>query len=153
MRPLHFFILIGAAFSIAGCTEVPTPGLLLTSLTTTQPLNPVSSKPGGPVITSVTAIIVSANRIIPEFHFIAPNGNAVMLHREIVASTSPTNNRNFNPTALIDVNAQAQKQGAIFSGGWGCGTDRYFTTVKAYMLDSDGNRSNEVQYTVHCNGG
>jgi len=96
---------------------------------------------------------VSANVIVPEFHFIAPNGNAILLHREIVASSSQTNNRNFNPSAPINVPAQAQKEGAVFSGGWGCGTEQYYTTVTAYILDTDGNRSNEVQYTVHCNGG
>ena len=41
----------------------------------------------------------------------------------------------------------------MFSGGWNCGTNPYYVTVKAWIMDADGDRSNDVQFTVHCNGG
>jgi hypothetical protein len=138
-------------------TTVPTETSTPPTLTAVQPANPVASKPGGPVIQSITAQIdpaplgVVPETIHPQFHFIAPNGNAVLLHREIVESSS--GNVNFNPSTAIDIPAEAQKTGAVFTGGWGCGTAQAHTTVRVYILDADGNKSNEVQYTVHCNGG
>jgi hypothetical protein len=138
-------------------TTVPMETTVPPTLTAVQPVNPVSSKPGGPVIGSITALVdparpgVVSESIHPQFHFVAPNGNAVLMHREIVESSS--GNGNFNPSSAIDVPAAAQKTGAVFTGGWGCGTAQSHTTVRAYILDADGNKSNEVQYTVHCNGG
>jgi hypothetical protein len=129
------------------------------ALTVEQPENPVSSKPGGPVITSMSVRLgpqignIATETIIPEFHFTAPGGNAVFLHREIVKSSSQNDNKNFNPTAPINIPAEAQKNGAVLTGGWGCGPTQYYTTVRAYIVASDGARSNSVQYTVHCNGG
>ena len=58
-----------------------------------------------------------------------------------------------NPVAPINAPPDAQKRGAVVSGGWRCGTAQYYATMKAYVMDADGNRSNEVQYTIHCNGG
>jgi hypothetical protein len=125
-------------------------------MTAIQPVNPVSSKPGGPIIQSISAQIptrgtVTANVIIPEFHFIAPNGNAVLIHREVVETSA--NHININPSAAINIPADAQKKGAVFGGGWNCNINPYFVTLRAWIMDSDGNRSNEVQYTIHCNGG
>jgi len=140
-------------------TQVPTSSGTPPTLTAIQPVNPVASNSGGPVITAITAHLPPqtgagiVNMIVPEFHFTAPNGNAVLLHLEILESTSQTDNRNFNPTAPINIPADAQKRGAVLSGGWGCGTAQFHTTVRAYIMDADGNRSNAVQYTVHCNGG
>ncbi|MBA2587340.1 MAG: hypothetical protein H0U98_01820 [Alphaproteobacteria bacterium] len=96
------------------------------TITAIQPVHPVASKPGGPVIESVSAHIpdmgalIKANRIAPEFHFIAPNGNAVLLHRELV--TTSANHLTLNPSEAINIPADAQKQGAVFSGGWNCNT-------------------------------
>jgi len=94
---------------------------------------------------------VTTETIIPEFHFVAPNGNAVLLHREIV--NTDANNRKVNPSEAINIPADAQKTGAIVTGGWTCMAAQYYVTMKAYILATDGGRSNTVQYTVHCNGG
>ena len=121
-----------------------------------QPTDPVSSKPGGPVITGMTArlgvqIGNATNQIIPDFHFIAPNGNAVLLHREMVETNA--NNVHVNPSAPINIPADAQKHGAIISGGWSCNLGQYYVKMRAFIMDADGNRSNEIRYTIHCNGG
>ena len=151
------FLLCGSAgAALAQETQVPVTSSAPPTMTAIQPVNPVSSKPGGPVIQSITAQIptrgaVTANVIIPEFHFVAPNGNAVLIHREMVETSA--NNINVNPSAAINIPAEAQKRGAIFGGGWNCNANPYYVTLKAWIMDSDGNRSNEVQYTIHCNGG
>jgi hypothetical protein len=149
--------LCGAGGTLAQTeTQVPVTSSAPPTMTAIQPVNPVSSKPGGPVIQSITAQIptrgaLAADVIIPEFHFIAPNGNAVLIHREMVETSA--NHVNINPSAVINIPADAQKKGAVVGGGWNCNTNPYYVTLRAWMMDADGNRSNEVQYTIHCNGG
>lgn len=137
-------------------TEVTVGNSKPPAMTAIQPVNPVSSKPGGPIIQSITAQIPSrgaftTNTIIPEFHFLAPNGNAVLIHREMVETSG--NNININPSSVINIPADAQKKGAVIGGGWNCSVRPYYITLRAWIMDSDGNRSNTVQYTIHCNGG
>ena len=51
------------------------------------------------------------------------------------------------------IEGEAQKRGAVISGGWTCGTQVYYVTLRAFVIDADGNRSNAITYTIHCNGG
>jgi hypothetical protein len=161
MRISASYILAGVLLSsgplAAAETQVIPQTNVVPTLTVEQPTNPVSSKPGGPLLVSIGARLgpqilnVTTELIIPDFHFIAPNGNAVLLHREVVETSA--NNININPSAPINVPADAQKRGAVISGGFNCNTGQYYVTMRAYIMDADGNRSNSVQYTVHCNGG
>jgi hypothetical protein len=158
MRFFSFFVLAGLLMSpaLAAETEVVPKSNPIPTLTVEQPTNPTASKPGGPVIVSLTARLGlqlgnATNQIIPDFHFIAPNGNAVLLHREVVETNA--NNIHINPAAPINIPADAQKQGAVISGGWTCNLGQYYVKMRAYIMDADGNRSNEIHYTVHCNGG
>ena len=132
------------------------------TLTVEQPTNPVASKSGGPILVSMSvrlgpapapALITNAvpQTIIPEFHFVAPNGNAVLLHRDLVETSS--NNFHLNPAIAINIPADAQKRGAVITGGLTCGQSPFYATMSAYIMDADGNRSNSVKYTLHCNGG
>jgi hypothetical protein len=150
-------LLLASAPSKAAETQlVPEPDKVPT-ITVEQPKNPVSTKPGGPVLLSMsvrlgpTVLNMPPKMIVPEFHFIAPGGNAVLLHRDMVETSA--NNLHFNPSSAINVPADAQKKGAIISGGWTCNQGQYYATVSAYVMDSDGTRSNPIKYTVHCNGG
>ena len=43
--------------------------------------------------------------------------------------------------------------GIVLAPAWTCNDSRYSVAVRAYIMVADGNRSNEVRYTVHCNGG
>ena len=160
MRKLALPTLAGLALSTAASaqteTPVPVTSSVPPSMTAIQPVNPTASKPGGPTIQSLTAQIptrgsITSNQIVPEFHFVAPNGNAVLIQRELVATSA--NNLHYNPSNPINIPADAQKKGAVFGGGWTCNDKPYYATMKAWIMDADGNRSNEVQYTIHCNGG
>ncbi len=60
------------------------------TLTAEQPVNPTGSKPDAPIFTSIsTRVNVPVPNgtvldFVPEFHYVAPNGNAIVLHCEIV---------------------------------------------------------------------
>jgi hypothetical protein len=153
-------ILLSSGPLVAAETQVTPEPTVSPTITVEQPTNPVSSKPGGPVLLSISvrlgpqiAIITPQppQMIIPEFHFIAPNGNAVLLHRDLVETSA--NDFHLNPATAINVPADAQKRGAVISGGLTCGQGQFYTTISAYIMDADGNRSNSVKYTLHCNGG
>jgi hypothetical protein len=161
MRTLASVIVAGVFLSsyplVAGETPVAPEPTVPPSLTVEQPANPTASAPGGPLLLSISDRLgpqfggSTTETIIPEFHFIAPNGNAVLLHRDLVETNA--NNFHLNPATPINVPADAQKRGAVIPGGWTCNAGQYYATVRAYILADDGSRSNSVQYTVHCNGG
>jgi len=114
--------------------------------------------PNAPVITDITArtkVILNNGTImdvIPDFHFIAPNGNAIVIHRQLIETSGAIAQTQLRDAA-INIPAEAQKKGATISGGWRCGTQQYYVTIRATILDADGNRSNPMDYTIHCNGG
>jgi hypothetical protein len=89
--------------------------------------------------------------VYPEFHFQDSNGSVRFIHREVVATNAP---KAFDvKDGVISISAEQQKKGATFTGGWRCGAESYFVTLRAYMLTVSGQKSNEVEYTIHCNGG
>ncbi len=127
------------------------------TLTVTQPTDPVSSKPGSPILISISAHLgpefngLPSQTIVPEFHFVAPEGNAVLLHRDLVETDGV--NLHINPSSAINIPSEVQKKGAVITGGWSCDHGKYHITFSAYILDSNGGRSNSIKYTLHCNGG
>jgi hypothetical protein len=161
MRYSASIILLSAIFSAAAWaqteTEVPVVKSAPPTMTAVQPVNPVASKPGAPIIQSISAQIPSMAALVPaglisaQFHFVAPNGNAAVLHRE--AETTGRNTADRSPNQAINTPADEQKKGAMVTSLWTCTDSRYAVAVRAYIMDTDGNRSNEVRYTVHCNGG
>lgn len=160
MRHSASIILLSAIFSTAALaqpeTDVPVVKNPAPTMTAVQPVNPVSAKPGAPVIQSISAQIPSmgimvAGLISAQFHFVSPKGNAAVLHRE--AETSSGSHADRNPNQAINTPADEQKKGATVASLWTCGDSRYTVAIRAYILDTDGNRSNEVRYSVHCNGG
>lgn len=160
VRASASYILAGVLASCAPLTgpepQVTPEPTLLPTLTAEQPTNPVSSAPGGPVLVSVGVRFGPSmsndppQTIIPVFHFVAPNGNAVQLHRDLIETN--LNGFRENPFAMINVAPEVQKKGAIILGGYVC-RGRYYLIQSAYIIDADGNRSNTVRYTIHCNGG
>lgn len=161
MRRSVFYIFAGVVLSTNSLVAAETPVVpqpnVAPTLTVEQPTNPMASAPGGPVLQSISARLgpeilnVKTETIIPDFHFVAPNGNAVLLHRDVVDTNA--NNIHVNPATPINVPADAQKRGAVVSGGWKCDAGQYYVTMRAFIMADDGNRSNSVQYTIHCNGG
>lgn len=108
-----------------------------------------------PVIDSVTLREDASGRypvVYPEFHFHDPSGTARFIHREIVATNSP------KPLApaldgIIDISANQQIRGATYVGGWHCGPESYYVSLRAFIMNLEGGKSNVVEYTIQCNGG
>ena len=127
------------------------------SLTVDPPTTPAKGD-GAPTLQGITyrthVVLPNGQTIdlVPDFHFIAPNGNAVILRRELVDTNSPISQGQLN-NATINLPEAAQKKGAVISGGWRCGPQVYYITQRASVMDAEGNRSNSIQYTIHCNGG
>jgi hypothetical protein len=121
----------------------PPPRLTMES---TLPADAASAM-ASPVLQSITIMDV-----VPDFHFMAPRGNAIVLRRELV-DTSGAFSQTQIASATINIPAEAQKKGAAISGGWRCGVSQYYITLRAFVMDADGNRSNALRYTIHCNGG
>jgi hypothetical protein len=160
-----FGLLLSSAAIAADAPAVPevqlipqdnaNPGL---TVKTPSPGATANLVPGGPVLQSVTLRTnVRGGRgnvidVVPDFHFVAPNGNAIIIHRELV-DTSGAISQTDIPDATIRIPAAAQKKGAVQSGGWTCGKNQYYVTIRAFIMDAEGNRSNPVEYTIHCNGG
>jgi hypothetical protein len=150
-------LLLCPVAAFAAETQVTPDAVAPATLSVEQPVNPKGSRPDAPIIQSISARVNvrEANGmvldIVPDFHFIAPKGNAIVLHREVVDTNA--SQVHINPVSPIVIPADAQKRGAVISGGWRCNVSPYYVTAKAFIMDADGNRSNEVQYTVHCNGG
>lgn len=115
-----------------------------------------AAKPGTPVLQSITATYNTVGQtgarfdIMPHFHFRAPGGNAVTLRRELVETDSAITQEGIR-SADLHIPAAEQRAGATINGGWVCGPGRYHVTLRAYLVDAQGNRGNALQYTLHCN--
>jgi hypothetical protein len=107
----------------------------------------------GPVIDSVSMRkeMQRYETIYPEFHFHDPSGTVRFIHREITATNSP------KPSTVrdgvIDISPEQQMRGAVYTGGWPCGPESYYVTIQAFLMNLEGQKSNVVEYTIHCNGG
>jgi hypothetical protein len=86
----------------------------------------------------------------PTFYFHDPDGDVVEVHRTILSS-EPSDMK-INPVSRFRIDAEQQKQGAVWVGGWRCGPNPSKATVRAYLTDSHGNNSNALDYTVVCPG-
>jgi hypothetical protein len=112
-----------------------------------------SAQNSGPVIDSVSMRTVTQRyqTIYPEFHFHDPSGTVRFIHREITATNSP------KPLTIrdgvINISAEQQIKGAVYTGGWTCGPESFYVTIQAFVMNLDGQKSNVVEYTLHCNGG
>jgi hypothetical protein len=107
-----------------------------------------------PVLESVTfhTTMERYETVYPEFHFHDDSGTVRFIHRELVV-TSDAGFNNINPDSIIRIPAQLQRQGTVFVGGWGCGPGSYYVTLRAFLINLQGGKSNTLEYTIHCNGG
>lgn len=107
-----------------------------------------------PVIDSVNLRVVTMRymTVYPDFAFHDPDGDVWFIRRMLVA-TDLKRPLNINLDGIINILPETQKQGAVYTGGWECGPEKYYATLRAYMVDHAGNESNTVEYTIHCNGG
>ena len=112
-----------------------------------------SAQNTGPVIDSVSmrTEVRRYETIYPEFHFHDPSGTVRFIHREITATNSP--NLLKVQDGVIEISAEQQRRGAVYTGGWRCGPESYYVTIQAFLMNLDGQKSNGVEYTIHCNRG
>ena len=90
--------------------------------------------------------------VIPDFHVTIMRSPVVMRRRELVNSDGDLKDTQAASYA-VDVAPGSLQNGVIASGGWECGTSKYFITMRSYVIDADGKHSNALRYTIHCNGG
>ena len=111
---------------------------------------------GAPILKSITAKYDVMMRngmrvdIQPEFHFVAPHGDAVRLRRALVETDSDVKASDIRD-APIRIAPGQQVKGAVIKGGWPCGQGHYHVTLLAWLEDVQGRRGNALQYTIHCN--
>jgi hypothetical protein len=89
--------------------------------------------------------------VIPDFRVTA-RAPIVMRRRELVDSDGAFKDTQAASYA-VDVAPGSLQNGVVASGGWDCGTARYFITMRSYVIDAEGKHSNALRYTIHCNGG
>jgi hypothetical protein len=122
-----------------------------------QTASDASSGAGAPLLewikgrSSVVTPDGAAVETVPDFRVTAPKGNLVM-RRELVESDGAFGLTQAASYAM-DISADAHPDGVLPSGGWVCGASKYFITLRTYVIDANGRRSNALRYTIHCNGG
>ena len=112
-----------------------------------------SAQNAGPAIDSVSmrTEMQRYETIYPEFHFHDPSGTVRFIHREITATNSPKSLKVRD--GVIDISPEQQMKGAVYTGGWPCGPESYYVTIQAFVMNLEGQKSNVVEYTIHCNRG
>ncbi len=135
-------LLSGAALGLGGCTA---------GVTTAPPVL-ASGSGSPPVLDEITQKTVRPvyDVVVNEFHFHDPDGDVRFIHRELVETNGPDKTI---VDGVVRLPPALQKRGAIYAGEIRCGPNSYYIKLKAYLIDEAGNRSNAMDYTVHCNGG
>ncbi len=115
-----------------------------------HPANQQANSP--PVIDEVTYRTAQERYpvVYPELHFRSADGNVVAIHREMMSSVTPKEMVNFISDSPVAISPDQQKQGAVFTGSWQCGPDRYRAQLRAYLIDTNHNHSNAVDYWIDC---
>jgi hypothetical protein len=138
-------LLSGAVIGLGGCTA---------GVTTAPPVLATASG-APPILDEITQKTVHAGSdpydvVINEFHFHDPDGDVRFIHRELVETNGPDKTI---VDGVIRLPAAMQQRGAVHAGQIRCGPNSYYIKLRAYLIDAAGNRSNTMDYTVHCNGG
>lgn len=123
---------------------------LLVALAGCSSQTPVASRP---VIDQVTYRTTDQDHnpvIYPELHFRSQDGNVVAIHRELLSNDSPRALLNFVSDSPVAVSPDQQRQGAVYNSGWQCGADKYRAKLRAYLIDTNHNHSNSVDYAIDC---
>lgn len=107
-----------------------------------------------PVLEAVTfhTQLLRYQTVYPEFHFHDASGMVRYIHRELVETDDPGLTA-INTDGIIRIPAELQREGAVFVGDWSCGPGKYYVTIRAFLINLEGGKSNTLQYTIHCNGG
>ncbi len=131
----------------------PTRSALVVSATVIQPrLDDVRGAPGNCKRSRVRTEVRNGQGVVfdlvPDFHFIAPNGNATLIHRQLIDTSGNFSQNKFAGWKNHHSRGRAEK---------GCSGVRrlalrclcailYNASAPLIMPDADGNRSNPVDY-------
>jgi hypothetical protein len=91
--------------------------------------------------------------IAQEFLFHSPKGNGATLHFELVSISSPAPDVRFTDWTVM-ASEDLQRRGAVEVTRTNCQPVRmpYSVVKRAVLMDADGEKSNTVDYTIHCPG-
>jgi hypothetical protein len=115
-----------------------------------QAIDSLNSKPVIDQVTYRTTDQDDHPVVYPELHFRSPDGNVVAIHRELVSTVSPKALLNFVSDGPVPIGPDQQKKGAVYRGTWKCGPDKYRAELRAYLIDTNHNHSNTVDYSIDC---
>jgi len=134
MIRFRFVFLLGPLM-LAACT--PPAALREAFRPGTEPtIDSVSLRPTGPVVYA-------------DLHFHAPDGNVVAIHRDILSSDAAQPMHVLSDTR-VDADPDQQKKGALYTDRYPCGAERYHAVIRAYLIDSNHNHSNTLDYQINC---
>jgi hypothetical protein len=86
--------------------------------------------------------------IVQEFAYHSPKGDAATLHFDIVSTTSPAALHMRDGT--IRAPKEIQQKGAISVARYDCGRGNFSLVKRATIIDTDGARSNSIDYIINC---
>jgi hypothetical protein len=129
------FVLLLAPFALASCA--PPPSVRDAFRPGTEPsIDSVELRPTGPVVYA-------------DLHYHSADGNVVAIHRDIVSSDAAEPLHVLSDTR-VDADPELQKKGALFTDRYPCGADHYHAVIRAYLIDSNHNHSNTLDYQINC---
>jgi hypothetical protein len=134
MNKLRFVSLL-PLIALAGCAP---PKVISDAFAPGTPpaIDSVDLRPTGPVVYA-------------DLHFHAPDGNVVAIHRDILSSDAVQPMHVLSDTR-VDSDIDVQKKGAVFTDRYPCGAERYHAVIRAYLIDSNHNHSNTLDYQINC---
>lgn len=148
-------VALAAGLVLGGCASTGSPITVATRGAPEAAIGATSATTASaPVLDAVTfhTQVERYQTVYPEFHFHDASGTVRYIHRELVGSNDPGLN-GINTDGIIRIAADLQRQGTVFVGGWPCGPGSYYVTIRAFLVNLEGGKSNTLQYTIHCNGG
>lgn len=120
---------------------------------TATPTPSAEAANGIPVIKSVNLRKDTSSgglTIFQDISFIDTEGDVTRVDYEIVGTTVSGLEVEGGD---IDTPEAEQKAGAVITGEWGCGTERYLVTLRATLTDKAGNHSAPYDYALICDAG
>lgn len=132
------------ATALAGTLAAAVPPTLAPSPTPTPTPTPIPDVP--PHLIGIN-VKPQGGLIVVTFNFTDANGDAQTIHSDVVAKSGRS--RVIVSDQTIDNSAEEQRAGANFEFQWSC-SGAAWVTIRATIVDSKGNKSNAVIYTIVC---
>lgn len=131
----------------------PTPTKII-STPTPKPVPPTPTiSREAPTIHSVTLRPDTSSGslvIYQDVFFSDAEGDVIRWDFKVVSSTNPNV---YAEGGDLDIPAGEQMAGAIATGEWGCGDEKYSVTLSVTLIDRANHRSAPYEYTMECNTG